>query len=421
MSEELEHSLRGPSGASGWRRCHGKINAERGLPDKAGRDAAQGTVFHEYAAMCLIYGLDPEDFPLGVIHEQDGHKIEFDEDMVRYMHEGLDWVRSNIEPGDVVFIEKRVDISPWAGDDEFGTSDVYIIKFAKKKLIVFDWKYGKGVAVSPVKNDQQYLYTLGGWNTFDLETLFFGVEPKDIEVEFYIEQPRMAGGGGSWTTNMADVLAEGELIKEDALATMDPFAPRTPGEKQCTFCRAAGQCGPQAKWLLETYGQKFEDVQEAAALGVGPAFEDPNELDPMVRNFMLLHWKAFKRFVDKAHAIVLHEMQAGKDNPLLKAVEGKPGRRFYRPDVLEEAKAELIELVGEDKAFEAKMISPAVGEKIVGKKVWKAKMGAYTDQPKPKPILVGLDDKRKPIQDFASKYADLDDEEETDEDEEETE
>lgn len=415
MSEELEHSLRGPSGASGWRRCHGKINAEHGLPDKAGREAAEGTVFHEYAAMCLMFDLDPEHFPLGTIHEQDGYRIEYDEDMVRYMQEGLDWVRSNWEPGDVVFIEKRVDISPWAGEGEFGTCDLCIIKFKTKKLIIFDWKYGKGIAVSPVKNDQQYCYTLGCWNTFGLANLFADTDPKDIEVEFYIEQPRMAGGGGSWITNMADVLAEGELIKEDAKATMDPAAPRTPGEKQCTFCRAAGKCGPQAKWLLETYGQKYDDVKEAVALGVGPAFDDPNELDPMVRNFMLLHWKAFKRFVDRAHAIVLHEMKSDKDNPLLKAVDGKPGRRFYLPSSIKDAEAELIELVGEDKAYETKLVSPAVGEKLVGKKVWKAKMAAYIDQPKPKPILVGLDDKRKPIQDFASKYDDID-VDETDED-----
>ncbi len=403
--EEGEHSLRGPSGATGWRRCHGKINAERGLPDKVGREAAEGTVFHEYAAMCLMFDLEPEHFPLGTIHKVDGHEIEFDEDMQHFMHEGLDWVRDRLEPGDILLIERKVDISPWAGTGEFGTADVIIIKVRKRRIINFDWKYGKGVPVSPVKNDQMYLYSLGAWNDY-AEALFKGVDPAEIAVDFHIEQPRAQGGGGDWPTTMAEVLAEGVKIREDALATMDPNAPRTPGEKQCLFCRAAGQCAEQQKYLLGVFGQKFDDIFEAIDLSVGPAFDDPADVSLEVRSFVLLHWKAFKRYVDKVHALTLHDLKCGREVPLLKAIEGKPGKRFYAPETIAEATKEMIALVGEDKAFETKLISPAVAEKEVGKKKFAEKMKPFVGQPRGKIQLVPLDDKRPAIQDYASKFDD---------------
>lgn len=409
MSED-DHSIRGPSGAHRWRRCPGSINAERGLPDNARREAAEGTVFHEYAAMALRFGLDPEDFPLGVVTEQDGYEIEYDEDMVRYMRAGLDWIRDEIEPGDIVLIERRVDISPWCGEGQFGTADVIIIKALKRRIINFDWKYGKGIPVSPVKNDQMYLYNLGGWNDY-AEPIFnaLGIRPEEIEVEFVIEQPRANGGGGSWTTTMAECLAEGEQIREDALATMNPHAVRVPGEKQCLFCKASGRCPEQDVYLLDVMGQKFEDIAEDIELGVGPAFERPEELSREVRSFVLLHWKTFKRWVDQIHAITVHDLKAGKDVPLLKAVAGKPGRRYYMPDYLPEASETLVELMGKDKAYETKLVSPAVAEKAVGKKVFAEKMKAYINQPPGKTILVSLDDARPAIQDFASKFEDMDD------------
>lgn len=407
MSEDGadEHSLRGPSGATGWRRCKGKINAERGLPDKVGFEAAQGTVFHEYAAMCLMFGLDPEDFPLGVKHQQDGYEVTFDEDMVRYMHEGLAWVRERVEPGDILLVEKRVDISPWCGAGEFGTADVLIIKRKKRHIINFDWKYGKGVPVSPVKNDQMYLYNLGGWNDYAKE-IFRGVDPAEIKVTFFIEQPRAPGGGGIWHTTMEDCLAEGVKIREDALATMEPDAPRTPGEKQCLFCKAAGRCREQQEYLLKVFGQKFEDIEENIELGVGPAFDPVEKLSLEARSYILLHWKAFKRYVDRIHALVIHDLKAGKEVPLLKAVTGNGGRRAYIAEHEAEVGEWLTAQIGKEQAYETKLISPAAAEKLVGKAAFKKNCGAFITQPPGKAVLVSLDDKRDPIQDYASKFED---------------
>src|SRR5688500_2727457 len=83
------HSDCGPSSLSRRMKCPGSRNAERGLPDRVSKDAAEGTVFHEVAAMCLEFGLEPDDF-LDREFEADGYTFTFDEDFARHMRPGLD-------------------------------------------------------------------------------------------------------------------------------------------------------------------------------------------------------------------------------------------------------------------------------------------------------------------------------------------
>lgn len=406
MSEELEHSLRGPSGAHRWRRCPGSIRAEQGRPDNVGREAAAGTVFHRYAALCAVHDLDPHDFAIDkVLHFQDGYEIAFDEEMQDSMYAGLDWIRDNYIPeeDDLIYVETRVDISPWAGEGEFGTSDIIIIKRRARRIIVFDWKYGKGVAVSPIRNDQMYLYTLGVWNTVGWS--HFG-SPDDIKVTFVIEQPRHAGGGGTWETTMEEVLKEGEQIRIDAAETMNPDARRVPGEKQCLFCKASGDCREQAEYLLKVFGQKYDDLDPDEA----PEFGDAEKVSAEARSFVILHWKAFKRWYEQLRLLAIRDIASGESVPLLKAINGRPGHRKYRPNYTQEVTKELVALLGEDKAFVTELVTPAVAEKALGKKAYRKHIHAYVEQPPGKVQLVPIGDKRPAIADFASKYAALENE-----------
>jgi hypothetical protein len=303
-----------------------------------------------------------------------------------------------------VLVEQRVDISAWCGPGQVGTCDVAIFK--RDHIFIFDWKYGKGIPVSPVKNDQIYLYCLGVWNDHG-KAMFKNVDPNEIKVTFIIEQPRAPGGGGAWDTTMADVLAEGSLIYADALETMNPNAIRIPGEIQCKFCKANGQCPEQQAYLLNVFGQRFDDVEEAIEMGLPPTFKPPASLSLEVRSFILLHWKLFKRYVDEIHALTIADLKAGRDVPLLKAVEGRKGNRFYPDEAA--AMEKLIALVGEKEAVVTKPISPTVAEKLMGKQVFNATMGSLVDQPSGKAVLVALDDKRPALQDFAAKFEELGD------------
>lgn len=415
MSEELAHSKRGPSGAHRWRRCKGSLAAEAPFPDKAGYEAAEGTVFHEYAAMCLEHGLEPEDFPLGVKRKVDGWTVAYDAEMQHFMHEGLDWIADHIEEGDIVLIERRVSIEPWCGPGEFGTVDVCIIKPKKRLIIVFDWKYGKGEAVSPIRNDQAFLYVLGCWHEF-AKAVF--KTPDDVRVVLHIEQPRMGEGGGTWETTMEEVLAEGVLIREDALATMEPDAPRTPGPKQCLFCRASGNCPEQAAYLLKVHGKSFDsiaqDVENFKEFGIGPSFQDPAKMSLEARSYVLLHWRMFKRWVDRIHALTYDDLRAGRAVPLLKAIQGRPGHRKYVDEEIETVRRLLIEKLGEEKAIEQIVISPPRVEELAGKKWFAENIKPFVRQPPGKPKLVSIDHKSPALTTFAEQFdsiADDDDEE----------
>ena len=172
MSEdevEILHSERGPSAAHRWRPCAGSVALCRGLPNTAGIEAGLGTVFHEFAALVLEFDVDPHAMVGSkMIVDVDGspRELEFDAEMAAKMQVGVDWIRSYEGPSTVLLVEKRLDLREWVGENEFGTSDAGIIDVEKWRIVVFDWKWGAGVPVSPLRNDQAILYFLGFWSTY---------------------------------------------------------------------------------------------------------------------------------------------------------------------------------------------------------------------------------------------------------------
>ena len=87
------HSEKGPSKAHRWRRCPGSIAAERGLPDDSGIEAAEGQVFHEYADLCLTFGLDPHVFVGKPYEHEKFGLLFFTQEMADNMLYGLDYLR----------------------------------------------------------------------------------------------------------------------------------------------------------------------------------------------------------------------------------------------------------------------------------------------------------------------------------------
>lgn len=412
--ESQEHSVRSPSSAHRWRRCAGAINAERGLPDRVGVEAAEGTLFHEHAELALRLGLEPHNFKTGLMQTVSGHKVAYNDEMIEHMRGGLDFIYSILDrhPDAILFVETKVIIEPWTLEPGGkGTSDVIIIIPSLRKIIIFDWKYGK-IPVSPVENDQATLYALGVWNT--VAAKIFGNDPTEIEVEIVIWQPRIPGGGGIWTTTMDALLEEGEVIKAQAEATYDPKALRTPGTKQCMYCKFSGRCPELAAYNLEQYSLRFEDLDDGIEWGVEPPEPDFEDWTPERRSYVLLHWKVFKRWHDRLKEAAMRDYIEGKPVPFMKMVGGNQGHRFFKPGELETVKDLLIEHVGEEAIVET-VISPAQAEKKLGKKAFKTVFGEYVDQPPGKPTLVPETDPRKAIPAFTDRFESLFDDEEEDE------
>ena len=405
----LFHSRRSPSSAHRWRLCYGSVNAEEGLPDDVGEEARQGTCFHEVAADCLEYGVDPWPYV--------GQEITWDEtingelvtltrtftkEMANKMMPGLIQLRAMEDvPGAKMYVERRVSLHEWIGPDESGTADCFIIDTLNWRIINWDWKWGAGVPVQPEWNDQTILYTLGVWTdyareAFEQKVLDEGGDinapwEDDIEVIICIEQPRAPGGGGTWTTTMADLIAEGRKIREDADKTTDPDAPRAPGEKQCKFCKAARQntCKARTNKILELLDLDEADLGDDLTLGL--PISVPKALAPVARAQVLLNRKLIEGFLSQLHDEAMEDARLGRPTPGLKRV---PGRRPPRKWKDEKRATLMMEHDLGDEAWTKKLRSPASVEDELRKPVFKTRYASLVLEGDPAPVLVSETDPR---------------------------
>ena len=412
----LFHSRRSPSSAHRWRLCPGSVNAEQGLSDSVGEEARQGTCFHEIAADCLEYGIDPwHAVGKDVTWEEtvDGEVVTitrtFTREMADKMMPGLIQLRAMEDaPGAKMFVERRVSLEKYVGPGESGTADCFIIDLYNWRIINWDWKWGAGVPVSPEWNDQTILYTLGVWEDYAAEMFWEahmeglgpdGDDPNplvipDIEVVICIEQPRAPGGGGTWTTTMQDLLAEGRAIKKDAEATEDPDAPRIPGEKQCKFCKAArhNTCKERAGMVLSLLDLDDEELDDDFMLGL--PVDLPRSLTPTQRSNVLLNRKLIERFLEQLHEEAMEDARLGKETPGLKRVAGRRPPRKWK----DEKRAEmLLKQDFGDEAFNRKLRSPAQIEGGVKKQRFKTRYQAMVIEGDPAPALVNETDPRPPM------------------------
>lgn len=371
MSTPEEHSHLGPSGWDGFVRCPGKPNAEKGLPDTAGYEAAEGTIFHELAADCLEFGLEPEDFKKGRFL-QDGFEIAYDDEMRRSARDGLDFIRSlEADPDVTMFVETRVDISPWTLPGQFGTADVILVNIKERWVIVFDWKYGKEPVYAALTY-QPWGYALGGWQTLFGE--LFEWDATDIKVTIIIEQPRVPGAGGSFDTTMQRVLEFGQHVKRQAVLTTSPTAPRIPGEKQCRWCRARASCAELAEWHLENIGSEFDDLD-----GDPDEFELPKEITPERRSFLLKISPMISQWMEALHTSAYRDATLGNPTPGLKLVEGRAPARKIHPNHAHKYEQKLKRLIGDKAYHPPEILSPAQAEKTLGRKVYNEELDRFVD------------------------------------------
>ncbi len=257
------HSKYGGSGAHRYWECAGCINlceiarARKDYDPSSSKYALEGTAAHMLGEKCLLTDEDAENF-IGESYELEDKYIIVSRDMAKAVQVYLDSVRvkfSNFGTNkSFLDVEKKFTLEN-VDPEAFGTNDACLhIPF--HKLIVWDYKHGKGVTVEVRFNKQLLFYALGALKG-----------KEDIEeVELILVQPRIPHKKGKVrsVTYPVEKLKLFELeLKEKIKATKNPKALRK-GGAWCKFCDAYEICTEAKKniWrgkAVNTVAQAIKD------------------------------------------------------------------------------------------------------------------------------------------------------------------
>ena len=351
------HSVFGPSGAVGWLNCSGKIKAEEGIPDKESSFAAEGSEAHDLVDVALKKNIDVKDL-----------NHESSKEMIDYCQTYVNYVRAL---GGEQEYEQEVSYDKWVPGG-FGTADAIVVK--DNTITIVDFKYGKGVKVFAENNPQGMLYALGALN----ERAVF----QDFkEVVIVIHQPRL-DHLSEWAILPEKLYAWAEWVKERAALCLEPDAPRTPGEKQCQWCRAKATCPELQTKTEHALMVQFEDMSVKTPL-------TPQKLTEQDLQFVMHNKSLIESWLKSVESHVKGLIESGHGFPGWKMVAGRSNRKWADDG---DAAKTLTTLLGED-AYVKKLLTAPAAEKLLGKE-GKKQIQSMIVKPEGKPVLVPEGDKR---------------------------
>lgn len=359
--EPGKHSLRGASSAQRWLNCSGSILlterlAEQGLISKGtNRPAAEGTAAHLVLSTCLEDGTDAADMA-GMEIEVEELVFIIDQEMVDGVQECLDWTRNTMAECELageepkLYVEKGM-TSIFDGE-VYGTADIIIV--TNKRIIVVDFKYGRGVTVEPDSDQNAYYIYLALENYADDQV-------HDMPVESWIAQPRIPHPDGTIrcykTTAGAIVNWWMDTVLPGIEATRDPTSLLTMGS-HCKWCPNKVHCP-----ALQDETFSFQLDQPVATL-------TDDELGALLDKL-----EAIKAFQPTLEFEALRRARQGDKIPGRKLVRKKANRIFRdqllvasedNPDemVVLQFDEEVKKTFGDAAYAEPKVKSPAQLEKV---------------------------------------------------------
>ncbi len=356
------HSSRGASSASRWIACPGNILLTERLA-KQGKistgssvAAAEGTAAHLILSTCFEDGTDAHEME-GVEVEVEGMVFIVDQVMIDGVQECLDWVRNRIAEAELegfettLLIEKSM--TSMFDEDVYGTADIILIIHGDR-IIVVDFKYGRGVTVEPDSEQNFYYIYLVIEN-------YLGPHPDDFIVESWIAQPRIPHPEGTircFDTTTKEIEDWWMNVVLPAIeATRDPTSPLVMGT-HCKFCKNKMHCP-----ALQGEVQEF-------SVGAVPSTLTEVELGVMLDKLATL--RAYHPLVESE---ALGRARQGIRIPGRKLVR-KMSNRIYRdtltePDEFDAEKTVVLKLddaatkqFGDDAFVEPKLKTPAQIEKL---------------------------------------------------------
>lgn len=360
------HAVLSPSSSHIWMNCPPAARMAEKFADDETSYAREGTEAHALAEhkLRLHLGLpstDPRDGMEFLTEEMENHT----DDYVSFIAETLSAIRAKC-PDPAVLVEQRLDFSRWVPDG-FGYGDCIIV--SDGTLHVIDLKYGAGVPVSAEWNSQFLCYALGA---LDLLDVLYDI--RDVTVTAF--QPRRENVSTfSLSREALTEWAETRLMPSARLA-YDGEGEFHAGE-HCRFCKARNICRSRAEHNLELARYDFKPPEELTGLEVSAILGRIDELTSWAKD---------------VSDYALKEALSGREFEGWKVVEGRSVRRY----IDEEKAAEAVIALGLD-PYEKSILGITAMEKLIGKKLFKEKLGDLVAKAPGKPTLAPLSDKRKAI------------------------
>ena len=373
------HAILSPSSAHRWMNCTPSARMEEHVEDKGSAFAAEGSLAHAYCAMKIKRQLGRdvtcEEEEIGLLKEY--YTGEMDEYTDGYAAMVIERYNAAHQP--VLLIEQVVTFEDWVPGG-FGTVDAAVI--SDGLLQVIDFKYGKGVEVSAVKNPQMMIYALGMLANF-------GFDYSIDRVRMTIYQPRI-GNFSNYEMTAADLMEWGELLKEKARMAWDGKGDFKPGE-WCRFCKVKTRCRALAVTATSVARQKPNPMlltDEEIAFNVLPMLD------------------TIKTWLTGVEEYTLTRALEGATFEGWKLVEGRSRRVVHDPaELRDKLVAEGYQESDIVKPMELKGITDL--EKLIGKKRLATIAGDLIGKPPGKPALVPVSDKRPPLNSASEDFKDF--------------
>lgn len=375
MPSPSEHALLSASSAERWLHCTRAPRLEEQLPESTSAYAEEGRLAHAIAELKLrkhlVEPMGPRKFAAALkkLKEDPLYQPEMDGYTDAYV-EHINNIAIGFHVRPFVDVEARLDFSSIVPEG-FGTGDCIMI--GGDTLHIFDFKYGKGVAVEAEDNPQMRLYAVGA-------LMVYGFLYNIQRVRTTIFQPRI--------NNISDA----EISREELLnwATFDvkpkaaiAFAGEgefVPGD-WCRFCRARAQCRARASCNLaaEEFKNSVPDLLSDDELGG-----------------VLTRAVALKKWAEDLEKYALAAVLQGRSITGWKAVEGRSNRQFANQDQAFEA----VINAGYPKELLYDTVPKTLSnvEKLLGKATFTQLLSGMVVKPQGKPALAPESDSRPPFQ-----------------------